>query len=152
MQVATIPIFSGNNPDEVSAFLTRLRQLKVCCNIPDNEVIMHARGKVSPPVYRSLEQYEISNGTLATLEQFNSFIKEGYGDKLSVYQLLQSCCDLPRNSGESWLQYNIRINVAISKVKNAYSEFIRDRSKPDSSVSTDQVYDLFQSSILLANK
>ena len=103
IQVASIPIFNGTSPDEVGLFLTRLKQLQVSCALDDSEVIQHAKGKLSPSAYRSLEQYIRIEGDIDTLNTFNRFIKKIWGAQLSTFQLLESCCSLSRNQNESWL-------------------------------------------------
>lgn len=147
-QVAALPRFKGLTPDCVSKFLTCLRQLKKACSLSDAETISHARGKFGAEAYRTLEQYEDENGEFTTFESFTSFIKKHWGSQFSTYQLLETTFAMNRPSNETWTQFNNSINTAMSKVKIAHSELLKSKNKV---VNVDNVYELFQNSIILAN-
>lgn len=150
-QVAGIPKFSGTSPDEVSSFITRLKQLKSSCHLDDDEVILHAQGKLSPPAYRSFEQFQAVEGSITTLGEFINFIKKTWGAQLSVFQLLETAFNVTRKTDENWLQYNTRVNINMNKVKIAHSEFVRTPGSTSGVVSADQVFQLFQSAIVLSS-
>ena len=147
-QVAALPRFSGTSPDDVTKFLTCLRQLKKSCILTDIETIAHGRGKFGPSSYRALEAYEAEKGEFTSFDDFTSFIKRQWGAQYSVYQLLENTCAMTRKQNETWTVFNNSLNTSIQKVKNAHSELLKSKNQ---TVSVDHVFELFQNSIMLGN-
>ena len=145
--VSQLPHFSGTNPEEVSNFITRCKQLQRSTYMNEKVLISIIKGKFGPNAFSTLEQFE-AEIPITTLEALYAFIKSNWSLHLSVFQLLESTYALDKKSEESWPTFNSRLQSSFSKVKFAHNEFVRnslDVAKP----TIDDVFDLLQSHVIM---
>ena len=147
--INTLPIFKGVDPGEVANFSTKVKQISSSTGMSDQDIIRLVKGKLSTNCYRTMEQFETSTGKpIATLEEFYNFLSNNWGQQLSCLQLLEGAFSLRRKSDETWPVFNSRIQTSLSRVKVAHKEFLRSESKE---LSADQVFELFQSYMVMTN-
>ena len=145
--VSQLPNFSGTNPEEVSNFITRCKQLQRSTDMNEKVLISIIKGKFGPNAFRTLEQFE-AEIPITTLEALYAFIKSNWSLHLSVFQLLESTYALDKKSEEGWPTFNSRLQSSFSKVKFAHNEFVRnslDVAKP----TIDDVFYLLQSHVIM---
>jgi hypothetical protein len=147
--IAKLPSFTGVDPEAVGSFITMVKQVKIATELSDTDLLPTIKGRLSPNPFRTLEQHEVNNGPVTTLEEFYDFLKTNWSLHLSIFQLLETCYTLKKQTDESWSVFNSRVMTNLTKVKIAHPEFCSKGGKK--TPTADDVFSLLQTHMVLNN-